>query len=89
MPPSLTARALLLRGVLVVLAGVLVRVFSGTALESYADYKGPGSSLEFSTLAHIIDILDSILIPLGVGLVVGGFIVASLSGLPRRYDAEK
>lgn len=86
MPAPTTARSLFIRGLLILAAGVLLRIFMGTVLEAYEDYVGPGASLEFSSLTTLMVTIDSILIPLGVGLVVGSYIVSSLTGSTREGE---
>lgn len=65
-------------GVVLLVAGAVFRLTSGTLLDRYADYVTSTSDLQYSVASHVFSIVDAMLIPLGVGLLVGGLVVEAL-----------
>ena len=80
---TIDARAMLILGLSLLLAGVVLRVVSNQIFGWYFAYSefGDGSVLTFS---WVTSTLDAIVFPLGSAFLVGGFVVRAL----REPDAD-
>ncbi len=70
-------------GMVLLVAGAAFRLGSGVLLDRYADYVGTESDVQYSLAVNIFSIVDAILIPLGVGMLVGGLVVSALRETTR------
>ena len=82
MPPTLNATSMFRYGLILTVIGVL----SGLALDDLlvwiSDYLGPGSRDSYAAILLITEVADMLLMPFGVGLTVGAFIVRTLERQP-------
>lgn len=70
-------------GVVLLAAGVVFQLVSGTLLDRYADYVSSTADVEYAVASHVFAVVDAILIPLGVGMLVGGLVVSALRETTR------
>ena len=61
----------------------MFRLVSGTLLDHYADYVTSTADLEYAAASHVFAVVDAILIPHGVGMLVGGLVVEALRDADR------
>lgn len=86
MPRPMSAQALLYLGTALIVAAVVARFVLDDLVNAYAEYVGPGSSLEFSLVAHAADALNIVLMPLGAGFFCGAFVVAAVRHTNESVD---
>lgn len=78
MSSTMSATSMKRWGVLLVVAGAAFRLGSGSMLDWYADYVTDRSDLQFSVASNLFDVIDAVLIPLGVALLAGGLVVQAI-----------
>lgn len=66
-------------GIALMAVGAVFRLTSGSILDWYSGYvSSDDSELQYSAASNLASVIDAVLIPLGVGLLVGGLIVAAI-----------
>lgn len=70
-------------GVILIVVGAVFHVGSGTLLDRYAEHVDQASDLGYVVASNLFSVVDAILIPLGVGLLVGGLVVQALRDAGR------
>lgn len=78
MTSTMSATSIKRWGMLLVAVGAAFRLGSGSMLDWYADYVTSRSDLQFSLASNLFDVIDAVLIPLGVALVAGGLVVQAV-----------
>ena len=74
----MTSTSMKAYGTALIVVGVIFRLVSGTLLDWYARYVSSDSENQYSAATNLFSAIDSVVIPLGVGLLVGGIVVAAV-----------